>query len=371
MYNQGNSEAFFDRHPDYWRQYRYKGHDRVSETIDAIYDYYETQSHSISEEYAEGEQRRRDNSLSPNFVMFIPDIRGALKVQSRSGRTSTVHLSNRNRSRYFEKVGERKSDYFVVTVGVLDDHEIHSNVFGYQDISYGLLFDLLKRVGYDPLMPIRKSSFISKIERKMGNVILNSINKRTPDSTTAIKAKLAAIARDVVDFARDYIRGGDKPSLSGKTISTRNHKDGMVDGLYEEGISEPLYESGQLCDAITFDVESYVSESKQNYFDRKKDAMKKRAESMKKRREQRRNKKREMDADDEDPYARLGEMVGRANDISTREGAMLESISAGRVREEHMGMVRASLRSLAAERNRIVQMAIAYAKKKGIPLEVE
>lgn len=153
---------------------------------------------------------------------------------------------------------------FSINVGFITPFDPHSSWDGKRSISIGLLYYILLSKGFDPLLPIRLDSFKKSVESKMAAIIIDGLNDRNINGSPArIKSRLAVLAKDICDFVKSYIEGGVKPSLSVKTLYNRRWRKKRNSGLYggATGISEALYETGQLCDAVDFSVDSHRDKS--------------------------------------------------------------------------------------------------------------
>lgn len=217
----------------------------------------------------------------PCFVRFFPKVSGTIKIYYKTlgkqiGRVKDViRVDDRNKKRIYEKFKGLRADQFVVTVGVLDEEETHEGVTSESSMTYKALFALLKELGYDPLFLIRQQNYIDTIEKKLGNIFLKSINKKKPDDTRSIKTRMAGVARDIVDYVKDYIAGGNKPPLKESTVYQRHWKSGRYGVEYPNGIDEPLSESGQIENAIKFNISAFRSSGRLEYWEEKKERGKK------------------------------------------------------------------------------------------------
>lgn len=217
----------------------------------------------------------------PCFVRFFPKVSGTIKIYYKTrgnqiGRVKDViRVDDRNKNRIYEKFKGLRADQFVVTVGVLDEEETHEGVTSESSMTYKSLFALLKELGYDPLFLIRQQNYIDTIEKKLGDIFLKSINKKKPDDTRSIKSRMAGVARDIVDYVKDYIAGGNKPPLKESTVYQRHWKSGRYGVEYPNGIDEPLSESGQIENAIKFKISAFRSSGRLEYWEEKKERGKK------------------------------------------------------------------------------------------------
>ena len=168
-------------------------------------------------------------------------------------------------------------DIFTIAIGVLNKNKMHESAsFGgkYHTISYVHLFEALDSAGYRPLeLLLENAETIEfQIEQKVDSIIRNtqSLSRET------FRAALSVIARDWTDKVKDYIIGGDAPALSSTTIDIRKEKAKSNDSLYggSKGVRNPLYETGNLCEAISFQVFVDQSQEMRSYIDRYKRGLK-------------------------------------------------------------------------------------------------
>lgn len=93
-----------------------------------------------------------------------------------------------------------------IDVGFLDPYEQHSSPDGKHTIAMGALVAALLALGYDPLLTIRRKEYITKIQKRMAEVIVESVNAHRSGSPLRIKAKMESIARDVQDSRKSISR---------------------------------------------------------------------------------------------------------------------------------------------------------------------
>lgn len=141
-----------------------------------------------------------------------------------------------------------------IEVGLLNPYMNHIPPENRAPVRYGLLFAILLSLGYDPLLPARQKRFIDSIRKEMAATIITAINKGRTGSALGIKSKLSTIGQSVVNHIREYIAGGAKPRLSSRTLKNREYRARQNGALYPNGINEPLSETGQLEQAISFRV---------------------------------------------------------------------------------------------------------------------
>lgn len=139
-----------------------------------------------------------------------------------------------------------------IEVGILDPYKLHRPPEKRKPIRYGLLMAVLMNLGYDPLLPIRTAKFVKEIQIDMAKAIITAINEGRYGSPLAIKSRLSAIAMRVESYVKAYIHGGRKPKLADRTIANRMRR--YPNAIYPDGFDEPLSETGQLADAISYRV---------------------------------------------------------------------------------------------------------------------
>lgn len=242
------------------------------------------------------EDRGKVVETKSHYVVLVPDIRGGvLKV----GRTRTM-VNGRNMNEVYKLMENSplRSDSFYVMIGVIDGEKEHVGVFG-NTISYDFLFDCLIEKRYDPLWPIRRveTPFVKSIEKRMGKAVLDNIGRSRSNPTRAVKSALGLVARDVVDFVRDYIAGGDKPPLEASTIYNRRYRQKHGLAKYPNGIDMPLSETGRLEMAIGYKVLSFRSQKRLAWDERRREAR----EAEKRRRALRKRQTRAAQIDEQKP----------------------------------------------------------------------
>lgn len=244
-----------------------------------------------------------------HYVVLVPDIRGGiLKV----GRTRTM-VNGRNMNEVYKLMENSplRSDSFYVMIGVVDGEDEHSGVLG-NAISYDFLFECLIEKGYDPLWPIRRVErpFVKSIEKRMGKAVLDNIGRSRSNPTLAVKSALGSVARDVVDFVRDYIAGGDKPPLEASTLRSRRYRQKNGLAKYPNGLDMPLSETGELERAIGYKVLSFRSQKRLAWEERQRGAI----EAEKRRRALRRRQTRAANIGAQKPKAERFESAGANSD---------------------------------------------------------
>lgn len=206
-----------------------------------------------------------------------------LKQKSRYTPHSTyTDLMERMLENHSRGVGRNKhpKGKWSIDVGFLDPYEQHRSPDGKHTITMGALVAALLSLGYDPLLTIRRKEYIAKIQKRMAEVIVESVNAHRSGSPLRIKSKMEKIARDVQNFAKEYIEGGRKPALDKKTIENRRYNQKKYGTSYPNGIEEPLSETEQLEASILYRVNgesawnSQMEEFKRQSAERKRAAQK-------------------------------------------------------------------------------------------------
>ena len=161
-----------------------------------------------------------------------------------------------------KKFGKWEVEYsglaFMVEVVVgINTNEPHTNLKGENDCTMGELLHSLNYYGYDPLFSIKNKEYRDSKQRELAKFILADLKKQKAgdfkSSHHTITERVRRWARSIRDDARDYVRGetaDPKMFLDERTIRNRRYKrehyTGPYGSLYEHGINEPLWESGQL-----------------------------------------------------------------------------------------------------------------------------
>lgn len=195
------------------------------------------------------------------WIHFTPDffsVRNKIR-QPKSKYTphsTYTNLMERMLENHSRGVGKNKhpKGKWSIDVGFLDPYEQHRSPDGKHTISMGALVAALLALGYDPLLTIRRKEYIAKIQKRMAEVIVESVNAHRSGSPLRIKSKMEKIARDVQNFAKEYIEGGRKPALDPKTIQNRRYNQKKYGTQYPNGIDEPLSETEQLEASILYRV---------------------------------------------------------------------------------------------------------------------
>ena len=159
-----------------------------------------------------------------------------------------------------KKFGKWEVDYsglsFMVEVVVgINVNDPHTNLKGENDCTMGELLHSLNYYGYDPLFSIKNKEYHDAKQRELAKFVLSDLKKQKDGKVnpSSIYWRVKKWARSIRDDARDYVRGetaDPKMFLDEKTIRNRKYKQSHYNGvygrLYQEGLNEALWESGQL-----------------------------------------------------------------------------------------------------------------------------
>ena len=161
-----------------------------------------------------------------------------------------------------KKFGKWEVEYsglaFMVEVVIgININDPHTNLKGENDCTMGELLHSLNYYGYDPLFSIKNREYHDSKQRELAKFVLADLKKQKAgdfkSSHHTITERVRRWARSIRDDARDYVRGetaDPKMFLDEKTIRNRrykqNHYNGVYGRLYQEGLNEALWESGQL-----------------------------------------------------------------------------------------------------------------------------
>lgn len=176
------------------------------------------------------------------------------------GRRTTNRLKTNLIEKMLEDVSRRKvankrllKGRWYIDVGFLDPARRH--VGAASNISFAQLIMFLLPLGYDPLLPIRKSAFIKSVECRMAKILVNARNEYVLHKKNVnVRSELEKVGRQVCYFVKDYISGGQKPALDRSTITVRRSRQKDNSSLYPEGIEEPLVETGDLVADVWYRV---------------------------------------------------------------------------------------------------------------------
>ena len=159
-----------------------------------------------------------------------------------------------------KKFGKWEVEYsglaFMVEVVVgINVNNPHTDLKGNNDCTMGELLHSLNYYGYDPLFSIKNKEYHDSKQRELAKFVLADLKKQKDGKAnpSSIYWRVKKWARSIRDDARDYVRGetaDPKMFLDEKTIRNRrykqNHYNGVYGRLYQEGLNEALWESGQL-----------------------------------------------------------------------------------------------------------------------------
>lgn len=170
------------------------------------------------------------------------------------------YLSRRRRNKYYlqSMFGRRKMD-LSVSVGFLHPNDIHEGVE--TRISYVELIARLALDGYDPLLPLRDSSYIARIRRSMGKEMARVLNSDTIAGMPTLRGILRRHGREMADYCYRYIAGGIKPPLASATLVKRKGNLRSGKATYPKGLDEPLVETGALMNEVGYRVDTGFLES--------------------------------------------------------------------------------------------------------------
>ena len=186
-------------------------------------------------------EKAQNSRIEFSQVTFLSDFTGLMSV----GR---------------KKFGKWEVDYsglaFMVEVVVgINTNDPHTNLKGENDCTMGELLHSLNYYGYDPLFSIKNKEYHDAKQRELAKFVLSDLKKQKDGKVnpSSIYWRVKKWARSIRDDARDYVRGetaDPKMFLDEKTIRNRrykqNHYNGVYGRLYQEGLNEALWESGQL-----------------------------------------------------------------------------------------------------------------------------
>lgn len=161
-----------------------------------------------------------------------------------------------------KKFGKWEVEYsglaFMVEVVVgINVNNPHTDLKGNNDCTMGELLHSLNYYGYDPLFSIKNKEYHDSKQRELARFVLSDLKRQRAgdfkSSHHTITERVRRWARGIRDDARDYVRGetaDPKMFLDEKTIRNRKYKQAHYTGpygkLYQEGLNEALWESGQL-----------------------------------------------------------------------------------------------------------------------------
>lgn len=156
-------------------------------------------------------------------------------------------------------------DLFVVEIGIVDRATLHEGITGIngEDMDYEKLFGLLYHLGFDPLSVIRHRRLTIQ------NLLTKVVNQEITGGDFSKQSILKVLDDEVSELNADvhnYIDGAKAPKLAESTIKHyRPMKLEIDSSLYNRGISSPLYETGQLYDALRYRIRAFQSDNMKKY----------------------------------------------------------------------------------------------------------
>jgi len=154
--------------------------------------------------------------------------------------------------------GRFTPDTFTVVIGVVDKSLRHEGqpIGEGQDgdtLKYDVLFELLDNLNFKPLTVLLKNE--KKINSEIEKCVLKIVKSKGVLSKQTFIDKLSVVAGKWTEEVRSYIYGSDTPPLKDKTVDYfREKKKAINPSLYGSGDDKSLVESGQLAEAIDFEV---------------------------------------------------------------------------------------------------------------------
>lgn len=161
---------------------------------------------------------------------------------------STYYPQRKRNRNYLAKVFPRRNFNIAIRVGFIHPDAYHGSWVGRQIASYRSLIAGLLLKGYDPLLPLRDKRYLENVAKEMGRACGEAIEKGR-----SFESVLRKYGRDMQNYVYQYIIGGIKPSLADNTIQKRISlkKSGVFS--YPRGIEEPLVETGEMADEVSFE----------------------------------------------------------------------------------------------------------------------
>lgn len=178
-------------------------------------------------------------------------------------------------------------DLFVVEIGIIDKATLHEGITGVvdtvteydkdgniervdkskaingEDMDYEKLFGLLYHLGFDPLSVIRHRRLTIQ------NLLTKAVNQEIARGNFSKKSILRVLDEEVSELdadVHDYIDGAKAPKLAESTVKRyRPMKLEIDSSLYNRGINSPLYETGQLYDALGYRIRAFQSDNMKKY----------------------------------------------------------------------------------------------------------
>lgn len=156
-------------------------------------------------------------------------------------------------------------DLFVVEIGIIDRATLHEGITGTNGevMDYEKLFGLLYHLGFDPLSVIRHRRLTIQ------NLLTKVVNQEIAKGDFSKQSILKVLDDEVSELNADvhnYIDGAKAPKLAESTVKHyRPMKLEIDSSLYNRGINSPLYETGQLYDALGYRIRAFQSDNMKKY----------------------------------------------------------------------------------------------------------
>lgn len=156
-------------------------------------------------------------------------------------------------------------DLFVVEIGIVNRAILHEGIASVngEDMDYDKLFGLLYHLGFDPLSVIRHRRLTIQ------NLLTKVVNREIANGNFSKQSILNVLDDEVSELNADvhnYIDGAKAPKLAESTVKRyRPMKLEADPSLYNRGISSPLYETGQLYDALGYRIRAFQSDNMKKY----------------------------------------------------------------------------------------------------------
>lgn len=156
-------------------------------------------------------------------------------------------VRKRNR-KYLSVVFPKRNFNIAIRVGFIHPDSYHGSWTGRNIISYRSLVAGLMLRGFDPLLPLRDKKYLASVAREMGRACGEAIEKGR-----SFESVLRKYGRDMEDYVYQYILGGIKPPLADSTIEKRESLKRHGVYRYPRGISEPLVETGEMANEVSYE----------------------------------------------------------------------------------------------------------------------
>lgn len=255
-------------------------------------------------------------SLENLFVVKLhPEYSGVVSsgVLTRKFAASYEGQSERKtKERFFAFVENRRQSALrtvsrysasVVSVGF---HDVWATHHGARtSMPYSTLILLLHHLGFDPLKPLRNREIKSSFQRRLGHVIVKQTALALRENRRVVLAPyIRRIAQEIVEYIQDFLFGSVvpdlKPGLEDKTLKARfvNASRGAADYAGRRGIEEPLYETGQMAEKVSYNLtipEKAINQAVEKLYSEEADEMKELARREKAIKEERRRRKERLE----------------------------------------------------------------------------